>query len=239
MRMAFMAAIALIVSATAGAAQGVAAGDRMAANPTLTVRGEGHVEVPPDHARLTVEVVTKGKSAEAATAAHRDRATRAAEALRGMQNTGVRIERSVFRLDQIRVPPVPAMPDRFNTEYQAVTSFQLKMSRLDAVDSAVTAIASTGLFEVRNLRFGIDDKNPGLNAARKNAIDDARERATAYAQAAGVKLDAIVRIDETDFRGPREFAVAAPMAGSVQVAPPETLTLSASVTVTWRIGTRP
>lgn len=193
-----------------------------------------------DHANLTVEVVSKAQSADSATATHRDRAQRATNALRDMKSEGVEIEQSTFRLDETRPPPSPAgAPNRNNPEYRAVTTFELKMTRLDTVDKAVTALASTGLFEVRNMRFGIDEKNAGMAAARKNAVDDARERATTFAQAAGVRLGDIVRIDDTDSRGPREFAVSAPLARNVQVIPPETLALSASVAITWRIAPKP
>jgi uncharacterized protein YggE len=96
-------------------------------------------------------------------------------------------------------------------------------------------VAATGLFEVRNLRFGIGDRNPGLNETRKKAVEDAQARASTYAQAAGVSLGDVLRIDEGGSAGPREFALAAPMARSVKVVPPETLTLTASVTMTWRI----
>jgi len=225
------------------ALSGAAAGAQNATDPgpTLTVRGQGIAEVAPDHAKLTVEAVTRGKSLEEATAAHRDRAERAVNALNGMKNDGVTIERSSFNLNEIRTPPAPAgMPRREDVSYQAATTFELKVARLDRVDAAITAIAMTGLFEVRNLRFAIEDRNPGLKVAYAKAVEDARDRATAYAQAAGVQLREIWRIDDTDMRGPREFAVAAaPMMRSVKVIPPEQLTLNASVTITWRIGGKP
>lgn len=206
--------------------------------PTITVLGQGRVQVAPDHASLTVEVVTKGRSLEAATASHRDRAQRGVNALRDMKNVGLEIEHSTFRLNEVRQPGPSSNRDRTETEYQAVTAFELKTTQLDRVDSIVTALAATGLFEVRNLRFGIEERNPGMNAARKGAVQDARERAETYAQAAGVQLGEIVRIEDTEMRTPREFAVNAPMMrSSVQVVPPEALTLSASVTMTWRIAT--
>jgi uncharacterized protein YggE len=215
---------------------GMALSQPAASEPTVTVRGQGRVHVAPDHANLTAEVVTKGKSLEDATAAHRSRAQRALNALREMKKDGIEIERSVFRLNEVRSPPLPGAPQRRDeAEYQAITSFELKSSRLDGIDRAVTALASTGLFEVRNLRFGVEEDNSGMKAARKAAVEDARGRAETYAQAAGVRLGAIQRIDDTDGRGPREFAVSAPMMRSVAVVPPEALTLSASVTMTWRI----
>jgi len=231
MRIAIVAAVALTVSGSLCLAQTAAP-----VEPTLTVRGQGRVEVAPDHAKLTVEVVTKDKSPAAATAAHRERASRAVSALHEMKKDGLAIERSVFRLNEVRISPRPNTPGRSESEYQAVTTFELKMTRLDPVDRTITTIAATGLFEVRNLRFGIEERNPGMNAARKNAVEDARERAQTYAQAAGVQLGDIVRIEDSDLRGPREFAASAPMMRNVQVIPPETLTLTAAVTMTWRIG---
>jgi uncharacterized protein YggE len=234
MRSLIIAAVVLALSSSLGAAQPM-----LSSEPSLTVHGQGRVQVPPDHANLTVEVVTRANSLDAATAAHRPRAQRAVNALRDMEKDGLKIERSVFRLNEVRKPPRPAPAQgRDETEFQAVTSFELKTTRLDKIDSTVTALAATGLFEVRNLRFGIEEKNPGMKAARKNAVDDARERAMTYAQAAGVRLGDIVRIDDTESRGPRFFAVAAPVRRGVQVIPPETLELTASVIMTWRISGR-
>jgi hypothetical protein len=207
---------------------------------TLTVNGQGRAQVPPDRATLTVDVETTGKTLESATAAHRERAERAVKALRGMENNGLKIERSTFHLNEIRPPVTPASSQAASKpEYQAGTTFELTLTRLDAVDATITTIASTGLFEVRNIRFGIGDRDPGLKTARKGAIDDAREKAATYADAAGVQLSSILTIEDSGGGGPPEFAAAAPMMRSVKVIPPDTLTLSASVTVTWRIGPKP
>ena len=72
--------------------------------PTISVRGDGRAEVPPEIARLSAEVVTKGRTLQAATDAHKTRATQAAAALKGMTKDGVEIEQSTFRLDQVRQP---------------------------------------------------------------------------------------------------------------------------------------
>jgi len=207
--------------------------------PTITVQGQGQVRVAPDHAELTVEVITKGRSLDAATAAHRDRATRATNALRDMKKDGLEIEQSSFRLNEMRLPPNPGSTGRGEAEYQAITSYELKLAPVDKVDAVVTSIAAGGLFEVRGIRFGIGERSPAMNGARKNAVEDARNRANVYAQAAGVQLGDIVRITDADARTPKEFMAAAPMARNVQVIPPETLALSATVTITWRIGAKP
>lgn len=206
--------------------------------PSITVQGQGRVQARPDHANLTAELVTRGKTLETATAAHRDRAQRAANALRNTKAEGIEIERSTFRLDEVRRPQ-PSAPRLEEPEFRAVTSFELKAVQLDKLNGAISVIAATGLFELRNLRFGIADRNPGVEAARRAAVEDARQRAETYAQAAGVKLGDILRIEDTDARGPRDFAAAPMMRASVAVTPPEALTVTAGVTMTWRIGGGP
>ncbi|MBM3528428.1 MAG: DUF541 domain-containing protein [Alphaproteobacteria bacterium] len=235
MQLATAVLAALVMLCTSIAAQPAATGQ-----PTLTVHGQGRVQAKPDHANLTAEVATRGKTLEAATTAHRERAQRAANALREMKANGIEIERSTFRLDEVRMTPPPGpAPRREEPEFRAVTTFELKTEQLDRIDAAIAAIAATGLFELRNLRFGIGDKNPGIEAARRAAVADARERAATYAQAAGVKLGDIVRIEDTDARGAREISFSAPVMRSVQVTPPEALTVTAQVTIAWRIGAGP
>lgn len=205
--------------------------------PVITVQGQGRVQAKPDHARLTVEVITRDKTLQAATASHRERAQRAAEALRNLQGSGIEIERSTFRLDEDRRPILPGQQQRREEiEYRAVTTFELKTTQLDKLDAAISQVAGTGLFEVRGLRFAIGERNPAIDAARRAAVEDARQRAEVYTQAAGVKLGEVVRIEDTEARMPREVAAAPMMRSSVGVTPPETLTVTSNVTMTWRIG---
>ena len=206
--------------------------------PTITVQGQGRVQARPDHANLTADVATRGQTLQAATNQHTERAQRAAEALRRLQASGIEIERSTFRLDEDRRPAPGPQPRREETEFRAVTSFELKTTQLDKLNAAISEIAATGLFELRGLRFAINERNPGIDAARRAAVEDARQRAVTYAEAAGVKLGEIVRIEDTEPRFPRE-AAAPMMRSSVAVTPPEALTVTANVTMTWRLGAGP
>jgi uncharacterized protein len=235
MRTALIAAVILTWSTSLAAAQRVPTTE-----PSLTVHGQGRVEVPPDFASINVDVETKAKTAADATAAHRERATRASNVLRDMKPDGVDVVRSNFRLAELRSPPPPSSPSKpSESEFQAVTSFELKMTKIGAVDSAVTKIASTGLFQVRNLRFAVNDDNPGAETARKRAVASTRERASTYAEAAGVRLGEILKIEDLENPGPVLFSAQAPAARSVQVIPPEGLTVTASVVITWRIVAKP
>ena len=133
MRSLLISVVMLTLSASLCSAQAV-----VNSEPTLTVRGHGRAQVPPDHANLTVEVMTKAKSVEDATAAHRQRALRAVSVLREMAADAVEIAQSTFRLGEVRMPPSLSGSREPEAEYQAVTTFELKMTRVAAVDGSIT-----------------------------------------------------------------------------------------------------
>lgn len=203
--------------------------------PSITVHGEGRSEAAPDYAAISADVVTTGASLDAATKAHRARATRAADALKALKAKGIEIKSSTFRLNRV-TPPTVAGRQPSAPEYRAVTSFSLKTRNIAAIDDITTAIAATGLFELHNVSFALDENTKALDQARRAAVADARARASAYAEAAGVALGNVVEISDTERHVPLMRA-AAPMSfdQKVQVVPPETLTAQASVTITWAL----
>ncbi|MES1155198.1 MAG: SIMPL domain-containing protein, partial [Pseudorhodoplanes sp.] len=170
----------------------------------------------------------------AATQLHRERADKGAAMLKSLALEGLSIEGSTFRLDQASRPTPPGQKPV--SEYRAVTSFSLKVKPLDKIDDVITKIAASGLFELNNLRFALDDNTKALDAARQNAVEDARRRANIYAQAAGVEVGEAIEISDTDRRYPIPARpMALPRETNVQVVPPESLDVHAAVTVTWRI----
>ena len=84
MRSLLISVVMLKLSASLCSAQAAVNSER-----TLIVRGHGRAQIPPDHA-------TKAKSVEDATAAHRQRASRAVSVLREMAADGVEIAQSTF-----------------------------------------------------------------------------------------------------------------------------------------------
>jgi uncharacterized protein YggE len=237
MRSLLIAAIVLVACPRLGLAQAPSS----LPTPTVSVHGEGRVEVPPDYANVTVEVETRGRTAAAATSSHEARAAQATSLLQELKPQSVEVVRSNFRLTEQRNQTSPTNPNRqVENEFLAVTSFELKMTRMDTVDAAITKIAASDFFLVRNSRFGLNDNNASADTARKRAVANARSKATTYAEAAGVQLGEILKIEDTEAQPPVMFAAQGPAAArSVQIVPPETLTVTASVTITWRIAGKP
>ena len=102
-------AVALILAAIGGAAHGQTAPTRDA---FIAVAGEGRVNVAPDHAEFFADVVRGNDSLEAATRLHTDRAAKATAALRALTKYNVNVERSSFRLEQVRGAARPPEKNR-------------------------------------------------------------------------------------------------------------------------------
>ena len=208
------------------------------ASATLAVKGEGRVEVKPDYAQFYAAVSTWGKTL--AEAAHEARATRALAALQGLNGDGVDIVTTSFRINQdqftIGRPPTEKPPE---PQFVAVTNFDVRVKPIEALNHIITKLSSSGLFEVRNVFFRVDQERNTLNQARRVAVQDARDQAEAYADAGGVRLMDILEIADGEAipaqaTGEADLAVAR----YVQIIPPATVAFTASVKIVWRIAPR-
>jgi uncharacterized protein len=204
----------------------------------ITVAGEGRVNVAPDFAEFFAEVTTRGESLEATTRQHTERAGKATAALRAMGKYAISVEQSSFRLEQSR-PPRPAGQKQAPAEYRAITTFALKANRLDALNDAISAIAGTGLFEVRTIRYGIKDEERAIDDARRAAVKNARRQAEVYADAAGVKLGDILEIFDGISQNLGSEASLRAATPNVQVSPPNTIPFRAGINIKWRIVPQP
>jgi uncharacterized protein YggE len=203
----------------------------------IAVAGEGHVNVAPDYAEFFADVVTRGDSLESATRLHTDRAAKATAALRGLAKHNVNVERSSFRLEQVR-PGRPAEKKQASPEYRATTTFTVKANQLASLNEVISSIAGAGVFEVRTIRYGVNDEQRAIDNARREAVKNARRQAEVYADAAGVKLAEILEIFDGVAQNLGSEASLRAATPNVQVAPPATIPLRAGINIKWRIVTK-
>lgn len=237
-------AILLIVAATF-ASPAMARSERAHSRSTLTLTGQGKIEVKPDFARVAVSVSTKAKTLADAARQHQDEASRARSLLQGLKNDGVSIERADFTLAQDR-PPVIAPGDVkaavASPKFTARTAFLLKIKPVNELDSALSALAGSGLLRVGSVTFGVDHPGAAMNRARRAAMIDARRQADVYADAGEFRLGSIKRVSNGrvfSIQGQADLPMRAQFApASVQIVPPAVLAFSSAVTVAWRIAPR-
>jgi uncharacterized protein len=202
--------------------------------PTISVTGEGVIEVAPDIATLMIGVTTQGDTAAAALTANSAamdavlaRLTAAGIEARDMQTWNLSLGPDYSKYDGSS----GAAP----TTYIASNMLTVRVRALASLGSVLDAAVADGANTLNGLTFGLADPGPALNEARKEAVADARARAEFLAEAAGVKIGRPISISESVGSGPLE-----PMfrdkeaADSVPVASGE-LGITANVTVFYEI----
>jgi uncharacterized protein len=88
--------------------------------------------------------------------------------------------------------------DRKFLGYKCQASFVVESRELDGVQQLLVDVVAAGANEIQGMSFDVIDK-PALRAdARRAAVVAARRKAQLYADAAGVRLGAVLHIDDVD-----------------------------------------
>jgi uncharacterized protein YggE len=192
------AALTALAGAPAAAQQGSASeGHAMhrVEGALLSISAEGMVESAPDMATISLGVVTEGQTAAAAMAENARRMNALTQALR---RAGV--EERDIQTSNLSVNPqyvyVENQAPRISG-YQANNQVTARVRNLANVGRAVDAAVAAGGNTVNGISFSHADPDAQLDAARRDAAREARERADLYAQAFGMRVHRIIAINES------------------------------------------
>lgn len=195
MRSIRFAAAALVLAMTpamAGAQQQPAA---VAVQGTvLSISAEGKVTGRPDMATINLGVQTEAPTAQAALAANSQRMTalisalrRAGVAERDIQTSNV----SVNPVQQYRENQPPLI-----TGYQANNSVVAKVRAVATTGRVIDAAVNAGGNTVNGVYFSYQNPDAQMDAARRDAIQEARRRANLYAEALDMHVVRVISINE-------------------------------------------
>ena len=211
-----------------------------AAQATISVTGEGHVEVAPDMATVSLGVTTEGDTAKAALGANNDalaavigRLKTAGIEDRDIQTSGLSLgpRYDYARTNSDGTPVI--------TGYIASNMVTVRLRALETVGGVLDAAVTDGANSLNGITFGLQETAPVTDAARKAAVEDAHRKAELYATAARVKLGRVLSISEQGgFVPPMPMAMAdAAFAkgGAVPVAA-GALNVSASVVILYELA---
>ena len=202
----------------------------------LTVNAEGSVEGRPDLATINVGVTTEGQTAAAALAENARRSQALIQALRraGIAERDIQTANvSVYPQQVYGEGQAPRI-----TGYQANNTVTAKVRNIDNTGRVIDAAVGAGGNNVNGVSFSYQDPDAQLNAARRDAIANARERAALYADALGLRVHRVVAVSEGGgFRPPIVPMAMERMAAadaSTPIAPGEIET-QVSVSVTFEL----
>jgi uncharacterized protein len=225
-RMAFCVFIASLTGAPAWAAD----------TPTLTVSGQGTIMAAPDEANFSTGVVSQAPTAAQALAANSRAMNAVFATLRRLGIADKDIQTSDFSLspEYQTCKPGVACPQRI-VGYQVSNNVDVTVEDMSKTGAVLDALVTSGSNQIGGIGFSIHDPKPLLAKARAEAVQDAIDRATTYARAAGVTLGAIQSIGESGAEPPRPvYAMKAMMAAPPPVAGGQE-SVSATVTITWAL----
>lgn len=204
---------------------------------SITVNGEGKIKVKPDTASLNVGVQA---TAATATEALAQANTSGAALIAALKGAGVSD-------NDIATSGLSIYPQYGNssiiTGYQASNSVTVTVREITKTGPVIDAAAAAAgdHITISGVSFYVDDTEALIGAARTDAINNAKKRATQYATAAGVTVAGVVQISEVSVNNPIPlmYAAAADSASGTASAPTPIQTgtqdLTVSVTVVYQL----
>ncbi len=229
---------ATVLAVAVIAATGLAASADEVARRSIRVQGTGAIDAKPDQAVILAAVIdqeaTAGAALEANSAAMRRVLATLAELAVADSDIQTRsfIVTPIFERRQRGATATPRI-----IGYRVTNRIAVKVRDLDRLGAMLDAVVAAGADRLDGIRFSIAEPERLADAARREAMADARRKAELYATAAGVRVGRVLDIAEQGVRLPRPTLIQAAVMSvraAVPIAPGE-LRVSATVTVVYEI----
>ncbi len=168
--------------------------------PRIAVTGQGSDAIAPDMAIVQMTVTREGKTARAALDAN---SAAMQQVLAAMKAQGVAPRD--LQTSNFSIQPTYSRPSRQNGErfeapriigYTVRNGLTVRVRDLAKVGTVLDEAVTLGVNEGGGIQFTNADPEASITRARVRAVEDARRKARTLAEAAGVKLGAVLSIDE-------------------------------------------
>ncbi len=163
---------------------------------TLSVIGTGSVTTTPDTARVSAGVTTQGTTASEAMDAN---AKAMAKVIAALKDAG--IASKDLQTEFVSVNPRYDDGGQTITGYTATNSVSAVVRGLSDVGDVIDAAVAAGANNVSGPSLARDDQDKLYRDALEDAVADARQKATALADAAGLSLGKVRSLSESQQGG--------------------------------------
>jgi uncharacterized protein YggE len=168
------------------------------ANPvlprTITVVGDGTVNIQPDVARANIGVEVLSASVDEAAAENSRVTDQVLAALTAMGIAKEDIQTSGFSVFSERYSP-DGSPST-EVQYRVTNTVNVLIRDLDSVGDVLDASIKAGANNIYGVEFLLDDPTTARSAARGMAVENAAATAAELAELSGVQVGRIVSISE-------------------------------------------
>jgi uncharacterized protein len=206
-----------------------------AAEPSVVVTtGQGVIKRAPDQAWVTIAAESRAKTPAEVQKLNADAMSAVLAKLKGVGLPAEAIQTSAYELR----PEFDYANNRQTLRgYVARNALEVRVDDLPKLGQVLDVAVAAGATQVSGIRFDLKDRTGAAQTALQRAVADARAQAETAAQAAGLKVDRVVRLEvQREMISPPRpmmMAMRAEMAASAEppVAPGE-LEVRAVVTLT-------
>lgn len=192
-----------------------------AVQSVISVTGEGHVRAVPDQAAVTTGVETLAPSPAAALAENSAAVNALLEVLTAHGVEARDVQTSGFNLfPQYRHDRNDGGEPTL-IGYTVSNQLTIRVRELDRLGALLDALVQAGSNRMSGIEFQHADLEALTDAARRAAVAEARRRAGLYAEAAGVRVGAVLSISEAGASPPQpmyRMAMEADMAAATPIA---------------------
>ena len=223
-------ALTFLISAGASAQTPPPAND----GPVVVTMGEGTVKRAPDRAWVTIAAESRAKTPGEVQKMNADAMSAVMQKLKGVGLPPEAIRTAAYELR----PEFDYVNNRQTLRgYVARNAVEVRVDDLPKLGEVIDVAVGAGATSVSGIRFDLKDRSSAEQTALQRAVADARAQADTAAQAAGMKVERVVRIEvhrDTSMPPPRPMmTMRAEMAMNAEppMAPGE-LEIKASVTLT-------
>jgi uncharacterized protein YggE len=221
------------------------------ATDTITVQGDGQATLPPDVAKISFTVQNTSATVTDAQTATTKQANTALDFVKGQGIAEKDIKTLAYNISPQYSYPNPCPPGAMCpayggapkvTGYQVSETVQVTMRDLTKVGELLSGLGKLSVQNVSGPAFALDDANAGYDAARADAINNAKTQASLLSKQLGVHLSKIVNFSESsgNYAYAPMYSMGAGATDSVKAVSTPSVpvgenTYSASVSITYEI----
>jgi uncharacterized protein YggE len=209
---------------------------------TITVVGQGSVNIKPDIAQVSVGVETSAQTVGEAVQQNKTQmdSILAALSTAGIADKDIQTTNYTVQIDRYpeQVPTIEPSTSQPQPVYRVSNMVNITVRNLDRVAAVLDTVIEAGANNIWGVTFSLDNPDTAEADARVKAIADAKARAEALAELNEVKLGPVMSVSEVFGNG----GIVAPMAmaakdlaGGGSISPGE-LEVSYQVQVTYFIA---
>ena len=202
--------------------------------PVVVTMGEGSVKRAPDRAWVTIAAESRAKTPAEVQKLNADAMSAVMQKIKGMGLPAEAIRTAAYELR----PEFDYANNRQTLRgYVARNAVEVRVDDLPKLGEVLAVAVTAGATSVSGIRFDLKERANAEQLALQRAVADARAQADTAAQAAGMKVERVVRLEvhrDASMPPPRPMvAMRAEMAMSAEppMAPGE-LEIKATVTLT-------